>query len=86
MAGQSIAGQELVGSKETSRCRTLHQCDRKVASNAVTSQHNPRVWRLHGDPLVPRVGAMQRAVVLDQKFLCNDAGRLELGIDPVQLS
>ena len=86
VASHTVSGQELVGSEEACRSGTLHQSDRKVAANAVAGQREPRVRRLHGEPLLPWIGAMQRAVVHDQEFLGNDASRLELGIDPVQLS
>ena len=76
MAGHSPSAEQLVGSEEAGRGGTLHQSHRKVAANAVAGQHDPRVRRLDGEPLLPRIGAMQRAVVHDQPFLGNDAGRL----------
>ena len=84
MAGHIPAAQQLVRGEEARRCCPLHEGNREVAPNAIAGQHDPRVRRLHGKPLVPRISALERGVVIDQEFLRNDAGRLELGIDPVQ--
>ena len=48
--------EELVGRKEAGRSSALHECDWEVATNAVTSQHDPRMWRVDGQPLLPGVG------------------------------
>ena len=55
MASHSPTAKELVGSEEAGCSSTLHQCDREVAPNAVAGQHDPRVRRLNGEPLVPGI-------------------------------
>ena len=75
--------EELVGRKKPGRSSALHECDREVATNAVTSQHDPRMRRVDGQPLLPRAGAQQRAVVIDQPLLRDDRGSRELRIDPM---
>ena len=56
MAGQAKAAEEMIRGKETCRCRTLHERDRKVAADAVASQHHPGVGRGNGQPLFPGAG------------------------------
>jgi hypothetical protein len=85
VAGQTIYIEQVVGGDEACRRGALHECDREVATNAVTSEHDPRMRRVNSQPLPPRTGAQQRAVVIDQPLLRDDRGSRELWIDPVQL-
>ena len=50
--------EDLVGRKKPRRSSALHECDREVATNAVTSQHDPWMRRVDGQPPFRTVGKM----------------------------
>ncbi len=56
VAGQTKAAEEMIRSKETCRCSTLHERNRKVAADAVSSQHDSWVLRINSQPLLPGTG------------------------------
>jgi hypothetical protein len=85
MARQTIYMEYLVGSKEAGRGSPLHECDWKVAANAISGQHDPRMRRVNGQSLFPRIGAPQRAVVPDQPFVGDNRCCSQLRIDMMKL-
>jgi hypothetical protein len=52
--------------QEAGRSRAFHQCDRRVAANAVAGEHDSGMRRLHIEPLLAGVDAQR-----GQSFLIN---------------
>ena len=86
MASHTLVCEELVGSEKPRGSSALHESDREVAANAVAGQHDPRMRRADGKPLLPGPGVPEWAVILDQPFVGYDGRQLRLGIDAMQLS